>query len=229
MNTKLTPLRTFAPLSAGLAASVALSLPAAAEDLGFYAKVDVGPAFTQNTDLKAFPEVAGSHRVTFDPGARINAGFGYKFLEWLAAEVDTGIAVNSIDSIRGASRADANVANVPFLANLVLEIPTGSRFVPFLGGGVGFSSTVLNVDEITIDGVTVFDGSDADVVLAYQGFAGVRYEIDRHWSVSLAYHYLGTQDASWETHSIFLGEPSHNIRLGSLNTHAVTAGFNFRF
>lgn len=229
MKTMFTPLRTFAPLSAGLAASLALSLPAAAEDLGLYVRVDVGPAWTQNTDLKAFPEVAGAHQVKFDTGARVNAAFGYKFLDWLAAEVETGVAANSIHSIRGAAEADASVANVPFLANLVLEVPTGSRLVPFLGAGVGFSSTVLNVDEITIDGVTVFDGSDTDVVLAYQGFAGLRYEIDRHWSVSLSYHYLGTQDATWETHSIFVGGGSRDIRLGSLNTHAVMAGFNFRF
>lgn len=45
-----------------------------------------------------------------------------------------------------------------------------------------------------------FHAFDTDTQFAYQGIAGLAYELDRHWSVGLEYRFFGTQDPSFIDH-----------------------------
>lgn len=220
MNSLLAKVLTISPAVLGLCLAGNL----AAQDSGFYAKVDVGPTWMQDATLKSFPGVAGERKVRFDPGGRLTIGGGYKFAEWFGVELETGVAGNEIDSVSGgANLDDAFIVNVPVMANAVFECHRCGNWVPFIGGGGGISSTVLDADVLDVNGSGVH-GSDADVVGAWQGFAGVRYNINKHWSVGVAYRYLGTSGAEWDVR-----DDVADIRMSALHTHSVTAGFVFRF
>ena len=191
---------------------------------GFYVKGALGPSYVQDVDLKSFPGTSGTREVEFDVGVRFDIGGGYQVTDWFAAEFETGMVYNSIDSIQGAFDEDAWLINIPFMVNVVFQIPRLGRFVPYFGVGAGFSSTILDVDEINIGGNIVEGGDESDEVFAYQAFAGFRYHLDPRWSIGAEYKYLATDDPSWEVHGT-----SQDIRMDRLHTHSVTFKFTYSF
>ena len=197
-----------------LAASLA-ALPARGEHIGWYVKGGVGPAWTEDVEV----DLAGDD-AQFDTGLRFDVGAGYRFCEWFALEAETGVIYNYIDELGGIDDwDDSSVANVPLLMNAIFEIPTQTPLVPFIGVGAGVSFTTL-----TIDDVAGLDGDDTDAVFAYQGFAGLRYNINEQWSVSVAYKYFATMDPEYD-----VGGLAADLELNDVRTHAVVASFGFNF
>jgi OmpA-OmpF porin, OOP family len=197
---------------------------ATAQTSGFYLSGGVGPAYTEKTGLREFNGPLSGVKVHFDPGFQFRFTAGYRITPWLATELETGVTYNNIDSITGASEANGSLVNAPLLANLVVQCPsTKCRLTPYIGGGLGGSSAVLDAHDITINGVTL-SGTKSDGVFAYQGFAGLRYHIDNHMSVSLAYRYFGTTAPTWEADF-----GPGRARFGDDQTHSVTASFTYDF
>src|SRR5439155_4967752 len=157
---------------------------------------------------------------------------GYRITEWLATELETGVTYNTIRSITGAIEADGSLANAPVLANLVVQCPKVSNFVPFIGGGLGVSSSVLDADDIIrndANGIPQrLHGTASDAVFAYHGFAGLRYRLDDHMSVSLAYRYFGTTAPTWEA-DLITSPGTGKVRFGDNQTHSITAAFTYSF
>lgn len=217
-------LKTFAVTATCACASLAALTLNAAEENRFYARVDVGGTWTPETELKEFfGSSGGGRKVKFDPGARFGISGGYQFCDWFSAEAQTGAMVSSLDTITGASRVDATFANVPFLLNARFQLPTHSRFTPYIGGGAGMSITTLDADPISLNGRTL-KGDDASAVFAYQGFAGIRYELTEKMGLALEYHYFGTTDPSWDAR-----HASGHLKFGGIETHALTVAFDYKF
>jgi len=193
----------------------------------FYIKGDLGGNWTVKTDLKEFlgPVTPGS-KIKFDPGVRVGIAAGYEVTDWFAAEVETGVLANSIDTVTDATRVDAGFANVPFLVNARFHCPHMNRLAPYFGGGLGVSGAVLDVDHLEING-TGIHGSDSDAVFAYQAFGGLRYKLNERMGLSLEYHYFGTTEPSWKAD--FSGFGSDKIRFGAIQTHAVSVAFDYHF
>ena len=199
------------------------------QDSGFYVKGDLGGNVTQNTELKEFFGVpVGGSTVKFNPGLRLGAVGGYQLLEWFAPEVETAIMANEIDSIGGATQVhEASFVNVPFLLNGRFQIPTHSPFTPYFGAGVGFSTSIIDVDHITIGGVTIH-GDQADTVFAYQAFAGLRYRLNDRISLGLEYHYFAADSPTWGSDFAPTTGPDE-MSFGHTRTHAISFAFEFRF
>jgi OOP family OmpA-OmpF porin len=214
-------------IGAALVLSFVSTFNAACQQGHFYVKGDLGGNLTQDTDLKEFfgPVTAGS-KIKFDPGARFGVSAGYWITDWFAAEGETGIMANSIKSITDASRADAVFSNVPFLANVRFQIPN-ARFSPYIGGGAGGAASVLDTDRITINGTTM-DGSDSDAVFAYQGFAGVKYQINDQMWAGIEYHYFATSRPEWQADFAF-GTDTDKVRFGGARTHSLSLTFSYSF
>src|SRR6266481_6210155 len=123
----------------------------------FYVKAGLGPALTENTSLKEFNGPVMGTTVKFDPGFQFRVAAGYFITEWLSTELESGVTYNNIRSITGASYVDASLVNAPFLVNLVLQCPARMRFSPFIGGGAGGSSAVLDAQDININGLHLSD------------------------------------------------------------------------
>lgn len=200
-----------------------------AQDTGFYVKGDLGGNITQDINLKEFfGPVAPGSKIALDPGFRAGLAGGYQVTEWFAGEVEAGVMENRIHSITDATRIhDANFANIPFLLNARLQWPTPCPFTPYIGAGVGFSESIFDVGNITINGIDMH-GSRADAVFAYQAFAGIRYRLNDRMGLNLEYRYFVAASPSWQADFTF-NTVSDTVRFGEARTHAVSLAFDFHF
>jgi opacity protein-like surface antigen len=200
---------------------------AVSQDTGPYVRMDVGPALSADLDLKEFFEVpVAGRKVKFDPGYRLGLAGGYRFTEWLGGELETGVIYSPVKSVTGAFAADMALWQVPVLGNVVFEYRNETALVPFIGGGAGFSVSTVDTERFRL-GDTFVSGSSTDVVFAYQGFAGVRYDFNRNLGLSLFYKYLATTDPSWEPEWQF--HTHGRMRLESPQTHSVSLALSYHF
>ena len=215
-------------LAAGLCTGAFCAGVAHAEN-GFYAGADAGGLLTLDTHVKEFlGPVAPDTKVQLDPGFRLGLHGGYRLCDFFSIEGETGVMGNNIKSITGAFIDDnATLANVPFLVNARIELPLrNSKITPYFGGGGGGSATILSFDHHVDFNGERLHGTDSDVVAAYQAFGGIRYAINDHMDVGVEYHYFATTGASYSVHDI--GSPN-KIGLAGVQSHAITAAFNYRF
>ncbi len=192
-----------------------------------YFKADLGGNITLDTDLREFfgPVTPGS-KVRFEPGLRAGFGVGYDLTDFFAFEGEFGVMENHIDSITDATRNDAWFSQVPFLVNVKLKLPNSSIITPYIGGGVGGSAAILDIDEIALNGNFVH-GSDSDVVFAYQAFGGLRVRINERMGLSVEYRYFATDAPTWHSDDIVVG--SDSIRFGRGEVHAFSLAFDYHF
>jgi opacity protein-like surface antigen len=206
-----------------------LALPVVAHaQPGLYVKADAGGNLTSDTDLKEFfgQGVAGA-KVKFDPGYRFGVGAGYEVCQFFAVEGEIGSYGNNIKSITGAQRVDAWFANVPFLAGVRLQGPRNWFIRPYIGGGAGGSASILSVDHID-RGNLHLDGTDTDIVFAYQGFAGLRFRINEEMGLSVEYKYFHADSPSWSADfDTFL--TSDKVKFGRSETHSLSVVFDWHF
>jgi opacity protein-like surface antigen len=191
---------------------------------GFYVAGGLGPALTEDTEVKEFFGPVSGSEVRYDTGVRFSIGGGYQFNEWLGAGFETGLIYNSAKSVSGSSRADFGVGHVPFLANVVLQCPRTAPVVPFVGVGAGFAGSTIDIDNFTMGGTTV-TGTETDVVYAFQAFAGMRYEFSEQMSAGFTYKYFRAGEPEWESS---IG-PSGQIKFGRTESHSFLVAFTYKF
>jgi opacity protein-like surface antigen len=224
-------MKKYSALLIGICAGALSFNTASAQANRAYLITDVGGVLTSDTTVtEFFGPVAPNTKVKFDPGFRFGVAGGYRFTDWFSLEGETGMMGNKISSITGAAiSGEALFSNVPFLANVRLQLPRNRCPVtPYIGGGLGGSASVMDVEHhIDLGGVRM-TGSDSTIVFAYQAFAGLQFRINDHMSAGVAYHYFATGDPSWEADSSFGTSTSH-LRLRGAQSHAITATFEWRF
>lgn len=189
----------------------------------FYIGGDVGGSLEQSISLKNLGTRAG-----FDPGIRGDIDFGYNILDQLALEFDTGVIWNRMHTEGAqiiapqANRAD--LYQVPLLGNIIFKAPLPGGFVPYIGAGAG---GVLSTLELSHD--DNFDSfrdrtSDTDFTFAYQGLAGLKYELGWNMEVDLGYKFMGTLDHRW-----FGDDPDLVVHSGPTLSHSILASFTWKF
>ena len=113
---------------------------------------------------------------------------------------------------------NGNFSMLAFMANVDYDFDTGSRWVPYIGGGLGVAT--ISIDTETPSGTPLAD--DRDTVFAYQVGAGLGYEFPleagRSITVSLDWRYFATQDPTF-TGQVTGGEfdvgiSGHDIGIG---------------
>ncbi len=137
--------------------------------------------------------VEGAVGYAHDSGVRGELALGYRQNDFdkLTITNDGGVgAFLGVGSLNGISvNTDGDVGALSFMANGYYDFDLGSKFKPFVGVGLGVA--LIDVDASVL-GVTIVD--DDDTVFAYQGMAGVSYEISESISASLFYNYFATID-----------------------------------
>lgn len=181
---------------------------------GFYLSGDLGAAFLQDFDSSrlGFPAHFSVH-----PGARLSLEPGFNFLSTsgltLGVEGDTGIIYNRFSDVTSpdsGTDARGSFYQVPFLANIVLTMHTGTIVVPYVGvGGGGDYSEV----RLRSPGFFGYGMHNDDVDPAAQGMAGVRFCITPISDLGLGYKFL----ADFPSEGSYLG------------THSVSVTFTVRF
>jgi opacity protein-like surface antigen len=173
----------------------------------------------------------GDTEAEIEVGGRLSLAGGYHITEWMAVEGETGFFSNYLDRFRDADDVDINdsrLTRIPFMGNVVFEVPNRSRWTPFAGVGVGVSFSSFLADDITDHTTYVVDDTDTDAVLAYQGFVGMRFQINERMSLGLTYQYFASEEARWDLDT-FLVQGDTRIKMDAQRTHAVTGVFKMTF
>jgi len=173
---------------------------------GFYLGGDFGFAFREDTALRI--EGAFSGYYNFKTGYRGDLHLGYRFLNGVLLELDSGYIYNSVANANGS----VELHQVPVLLNLIYQFPLKGSLKPFVGFGTGGAFSQLDVSPATSTGlhdVTTF---------AWQAETGVQYAISDHVALGLDYKCFSTGDLEFGI-----------IGLRSMLTHSVQMSITFRF
>ncbi len=213
----------------GMAAVAAVLLPTSAsaqsyEDTmkGIYFDLRGGLTSLSDSDLTdpALPGISGE--AEFDNGFGIEGAVGYEHPSGFRGELALGYRNNDFDdlSVAGisASSAGINVGGqveaLSVMANGYAAFDVGAGFKPFIGAGIRVAFLDAEL-ELSVPGFGVSSDSDDDTVFAYQGIAGIEYEIPTDAAtiaLGVRYSYFATTDpdfggieAEYATHNVMFG------------------------
>lgn len=111
--------------------------------------------------------------------------------------------------------AKSNVQTTDVMVSLLWDIPLGSRFKPYIGGGAGFAYIDSETDGFT---PTPSSASDTSRNGAWQAQAGITYAYSTNLDIRLDYRYIDLGDIS--TGRLTSGDrftthlTSHDLRIG---------------
>jgi len=179
-----------------------------------YLNADLGAAFEQKVGIQ------GADRIDFHNGVRGDIAIGYQATEWFAAEFATGVIWNSADRIGNAQvtsfDASLDLYQIPIMANFIFSTPSWHGFKPYLGAGGGGVAAMIDFQR------PLGSIRDTDLVIGYQGFAGLNYQISEHVTAGLGYKYLRSEDHSWIENGV-------TLKTGGTAVHSVTASVIWSF
>ena len=119
--------------------------------------------------------------MTFNPGIRGNIALGYNINRSWAAEFDTGVIWNSIDSFDGTSLSSVGASfdtyTIPLLVNVVYRIPIKGPWSSYLGAGAGGAASLLSYSQTYLG--TRYSWNNSTFVFGYQAKAGLQYQLNR--------------------------------------------------
>lgn len=199
-------------LSAALVALVAGS--AQAQTNGWYAGLMGGWNYLQDSDVSPS---GFSGNVDFDHGFGVLGNVGYGWGKY-RLEGELGYRRNGADSVSGSNTgvgtggASGSAWSTSLMLNGLYDIPIDFPVKPHVGAGIGLAR--VDFDGIKTSGGTFANGSDW--TFAYQGIAGLGWDIDPAWRLNLDYRYFATldvdvtsngrsADAEYRNHSVMLG------------------------
>ena len=194
--------------------AASLAANAHSQEYKYYLTVDAGVALVQDLNIK------GGNTIELNPGARFDGAFGWQFSKPLAAEFETGLALNSVEKIGGvavssyAGRAD--LYQIPMLVNLVYTLPVQGKIKPYVGAGGGGIATVADM-QTPLGGI-----DDTDFTFGYQGFAGARWTLSERADIGLAYKFLASLDHSWSSRGV-------TLKTDATFTHSLMLSFRWKF
>ena len=166
---------------------------------GPYVSANVGPSWLRESSFNGrVPAIRIDSEVEFDTGIHLGAALGYDF-GTVRVEAEFGYRSHEYEEMRNIKLNGTPVADVSadgdldaytVLVNGFYDVDTGTRWTPYLGGGVGL--VVLDVRDLFVAGIV--RGSDDDTVFAYQAAGGLGYDLSDRFVADLSYRFVGTSD-----------------------------------
>lgn len=200
---------------------------------GAYIRIGAGATFASDLEQdltynpnQVFPAVVLPAGQSVENGAGFiaAAALGFNYTEGIRTELEYRYAKTSIDAVTpedrfgiGASVNDDLKAQF-ILSNFYFDLNNGTRFTPFIGGGVG-GAFVEN------------ENGDRDAALAYQGRAGASYDLGGGLSADVEYVYLRTNDLVYGPNDDDFTQDSASVRLDGDHyaSSSVTVSFRKQF
>ena len=158
---------------------------------GLYLGLGIGASLPSDSKVTG-PGV--STEIEYDKFIAAMATLGYSYSNNLRSELELTYRENDASKV-GTSSATGDITTVNPMMNLYYDFPGMGRFTPYIGAGVGMA----NLD---INNVSPVDGSrlsDSDWVYAYQGIAGVGYQLTSNLGLFADYRYLDTTEGNFKT------------------------------
>ncbi|WP_084462401.1 OmpA family protein [Oceanibaculum pacificum] len=196
-----------------LAAALIMAVPsvALAQQSGPYVGFGLGGNYLEDSDISGSGVNTDAE---FEWGPMGAASLGYNF-GGPRLELEFSYRVNDVDQLGGGAGSGEGRA-AALMLNALYDFNMGG-FKPYLGVGIGGAS-------VKYDGVGPIAGSainDSDIVLAYQGIAGVGYALTPQLDLFADYRYFATQDPE------FSG-PTGSVD-GEYTAHTVMVGLRYTF
>jgi opacity protein-like surface antigen len=183
----------------------------------FYISGQVGGELMQDLNIKN----AGGAKNHVDPGFRTSVSIGADLSDYVAAEFETGVLGNQLDTSSGQPLSglgdNVYLYQVPLLANIIFKAPFRDGITPYIGGGAGGMASTLYLkrgDDWS---------SDTDFNFAYQAMAGIKFALNRNMEIGLGYKFLATPDHTW------FPNDSRFVRSGQMFSHSILASFTWTF
>ena len=175
-------------------AVIALAVPAAARaEEGFYLGGGLGLSSAVNS---TYEDAVNSNKIKLDDGFAGLISGGYQFASNWRAEAEFASRRNAVDNITGTGAAapvTGASAVYSLMGNAIYGIPTGTKFTPYIGAGIGAAR--VKADNV---GTTLASNvNDSDTVFAYQGIAGLEYDVTQNWKAGVDYRYFRTADTKF--------------------------------
>jgi len=182
----------------------------------WYLAITFGGSWYQDLQLSG----AVNGKVSLDTGYTLNGAIGRYLGESRKFRLELeGVHNRSdVNQFNGAS-AGGTLYNYGFMFNALYDIHTNSKWVPYVGGGIGF--TEATVDKLLISGTTAVD--DSDIAFSWQLKAGIAYEFNPKMAATLGYRYFDTDDLKFGSVS---GPP---VTSSGTNIQNVEIGFRYSF
>ena len=200
-------------LTATLLAATPMVMASATLAQGYYIGGGAGISIPEDSTLEG---TGINAKLDLDHDVALQGMFGYAFGNGFRAEAEIGFRENDVGSIGGLS-GSGTMGAVHTMINALYDINTGTKFVPYVGGGIG--AAFLNLDAGA--GAVNFD-NERDTVFAYQGILGVAYRFVEQADFYVDYRYMSTLDGSFRT--------TTNVSVDTDYTdHRIMAGFRYYF
>lgn len=187
----------------------------------FYVGAFGGATFPVDSNISG-PQVPSGSRASWDTGWLAGGTVGYIIGNGFRVELEGAYRRNSIDRMYGAG-ASGRISNITAMGNVIYDINTGTFITPYIGIGVGASyAQVRATPGAGAASTTSF--SDHDVVLAYQGIAGVSFQVTPELALGVDYRFFGTMEPRFGSNLTPSSDHSFTNR-----QHTVTAGIRYLF
>ncbi len=215
--TKISPRPMAALVAAALGSGLATA--ASAQTDGWYLGAEAGVTKVPGI---GFDAGASSWHQKQDLGYGVLGQAGYGFGP-IRLEGELGFRQNALSHFSdsaGDLSPSGSIGGISGMANLYYDIDTGTRFTPYLGGGIG--GLDLSANHIAAGGIGVTN--DNRVAFAYQGIAGISYAVDEALSIKADYRYLRTADEGLALESSYGGGSGS----AAYASHAIMIGFTYK-
>ena len=190
-----------APLAAN-AADLDPPVQQVASENNLYVSVFGGANFLRDVD---FTNGATTVATDYDTGFSLGGAIGYKWKDHVfggftpRTELEVSYFDNSVDGINfsgngaGAETvlSGSDVTGFNFFANVFLDYDTGTRFTPYVGGGLGFTRADF---DIAYNGANL-NLSDNDTAFAWHIGGGANFELTEKVSFFVDARYQQSADA----------------------------------
>jgi len=184
---------------------------------GWYVSGSAGLAYLENSTSKS----GASH---FDasgdnPGFDVTGAVGKQLSNGFRLEEELGYHQINLDHVttygggQGSGTAGGDMSALSLMTNGYYDFDTGGPIKPFVGAGIGFARVGMN--DVTVRGQPLVDDSDVD--FAYQGMAGVGYQLTPHGTLYTQYRYFAVNDPTFNAAGggqVRSEMATHNIEIG---------------
>jgi outer membrane protein OmpA-like peptidoglycan-associated protein len=194
------------------ASSIALA-QSAQHPRGFYLGAGAGVSMLRDAGMSG-SGFSNEIESNVGPAGVLSLGYGYG--NGFRTEIELGGRHNSVDKVTGTGgrNPDGSVRALSGMLNVLYDIGTGTRFTPYIGGGLGAAHLNYNGTK-TFNGTRTVD--DNDVRFAYQGIVGFAVGLTDQLKATLDYRYFATLDPKLKTNDGRRAESeyaSHTALLG---------------
>lgn len=195
---------------------LALEIPPASPAFAqWYAGFDAGPTFQDTAHVTAGLD----NRTDYWMGAGMQAEAGYDFGQ-PKLEFQLGYRDNPISKIGKMAKdpSSGTLETTTAMINGVWDFLPNATWHPFIGAGIG--AAYINATDITRESAPDYGGHD--VRFAYQGFAGLGYDLTPQWQAKFQYKYSGASDYHVAAYDGSKGDAEYG-------GHALLAGISYKF